>query len=63
METGAGGLEVLAAGICPQLAVVLSGSVRVYKVGETGREITLYRIGQRAGSGRLAETGAGMMPV
>ncbi|MDQ5768688.1 Crp/Fnr family transcriptional regulator [Thiothrix subterranea] len=33
--------------ICPQLAVVLSGSVRVYKVGETGREITLYRIGQQ----------------
>lgn len=32
--------------ICAQLAVVLSGSVRVYKVGENGREITLYRIGQ-----------------
>lgn len=30
--------------VCPQLAVVLSGSVRVYKVGESGREITLYRI-------------------
>lgn len=32
--------------ICPQLAIVLSGSVRVYKVGENGREITLYRIGR-----------------
>ena len=30
--------------VCAQLAVVLSGNVRVYKVGETGREITLYRI-------------------
>ena len=30
--------------VCGQLAVVLSGNVRVYKVGESGREITLYRI-------------------
>jgi CRP/FNR family transcriptional regulator len=30
--------------VCAQLAVVLSGSVRVYKTGESGREITLYRI-------------------
>ncbi|MFQ5587592.1 MAG: Crp/Fnr family transcriptional regulator [Nitrospiria bacterium] len=30
--------------VCAQLAVVLSGTVRVYKVGESGREITLYRI-------------------
>lgn len=29
---------------CQQLAIVLSGSVRVYKVGENGRELTLYRI-------------------
>ena len=29
---------------CAQLAIVLSGTVRVYKVGENGREITLYRI-------------------
>ena len=29
---------------CTQLAVVLSGTVRVYKVGESGREVTLYRI-------------------
>jgi CRP/FNR family transcriptional regulator len=27
------------------LAILISGSVRVYKVGETGREITLYRFG------------------
>lgn len=32
---------------CSHLALVLSGSVRVYKVGETGREITLYRIEAR----------------
>ncbi len=30
--------------VCNQLAVVLSGVVRVYKIGESGREITLYRI-------------------
>ena len=30
--------------VCAQLAVVLSGMVRVYKIGESGREITLYRI-------------------
>lgn len=29
---------------CRQLAIVLSGVVRVYKIGESGREITLYRI-------------------
>jgi CRP/FNR family transcriptional regulator len=27
------------------IALLLSGAVRVYKVGETGREITLYRFG------------------
>lgn len=31
---------------CNHLALVLSGTVRVYKVGENGREITLYRIEQ-----------------
>ena len=30
--------------VCTQLAIVLSGIVRVYKIGESGREITLYRI-------------------
>ena len=30
---------------CEHLALVLSGSARVYKLGESGREITLYRIG------------------
>lgn len=28
------------------IALLLSGSVRVYKISETGREITLYRFGQ-----------------
>lgn len=27
------------------IALLLSGTVRVYKIGETGREITLYRFG------------------
>jgi CRP/FNR family transcriptional regulator len=27
------------------MALLLSGSVRVYKIGESGREITLYRLG------------------
>jgi len=30
--------------VCSHLAVVLAGTVRVYKIGESGREITLYRI-------------------
>jgi CRP/FNR family transcriptional regulator, anaerobic regulatory protein len=30
---------------CTGIAFLLSGSVRVYKSGETGREITLYEIG------------------
>lgn len=30
--------------VCGQLAIVLSGTVRVFKTGENGREITLYRI-------------------
>lgn len=29
---------------CQQLAIVLEGTVRVYKVGENGRELTLYRL-------------------
>lgn len=30
---------------CSHLALVTKGSARVYKIGENGREITLYRIG------------------
>ena len=30
---------------CEHLALILNGSARVYKLGENGREITLYRIG------------------
>ncbi len=29
------------------IALLISGVVRVYKIGETGREITLYRFGLR----------------
>lgn len=32
---------------CPGMAFVLNGVVRIYKLGESGREITLYRV--RAG--------------
>jgi CRP/FNR family transcriptional regulator len=31
---------------CSHLALVLYGTARVYKLGESGREITLYRIGR-----------------
>jgi CRP/FNR family transcriptional regulator len=30
---------------CSAIAFVLSGEIRVYKIGESGREITLYEIG------------------
>ena len=30
---------------CSAIAFILSGDIRVYKVGQTGREITLYEIG------------------
>lgn len=33
-------------GACAHLALVLSGTARVYRLGENGREITLYRIRQ-----------------
>ncbi len=31
---------------CAHLALVMSGTARIYKLGENGREITLYRIGR-----------------
>jgi CRP/FNR family transcriptional regulator len=31
---------------CSAIAFVLNGEIRVYKIGESGREITLYEIGQ-----------------
>jgi len=30
--------------LCSQLALLLSGTARVYKLGESGKEITLYRV-------------------
>ncbi len=40
------GREVFAEGDDPDsIALLISGVVRVYKIGETGREITLYRFG------------------
>ncbi|MGB3694647.1 MAG: cyclic nucleotide-binding domain-containing protein [Spirulinaceae cyanobacterium] len=31
---------------CNLLPLVISGSVRIYKIGESGREITLYHLGK-----------------
>ena len=31
---------------CQHLPLIISGRVRVYKIGESGREITLYRLGK-----------------
>ena len=40
------GAQIYAEGdACSAIALVLSGEVRVYKIGQTGREITLYEIG------------------
>lgn len=41
------GLSIYSEGdICSAIAFVLSGEIRVFKAGESGREITLYEIGQ-----------------
>ena len=41
------GRDVFIEGDYPEaIAIVVSGVVRVYKIGQTGREITLYRFGQ-----------------
>jgi CRP/FNR family transcriptional regulator len=32
---------------CGQFFIVVDGTIRVYKIGESGREITLYRVGQQ----------------
>ena len=41
------GKDVFLEGDLPDsIALLISGVVRVYKIGETGREITLYRFGQ-----------------
>jgi CRP/FNR family transcriptional regulator len=40
------GLQIYTEGdACQAIAFVISGEIRVYKTGETGREITLYEIG------------------
>jgi CRP/FNR family transcriptional regulator len=40
------GKQIYAEGdACSSIAFVLSGEIRVFKIGETGREITLYEIG------------------
>jgi len=41
------GRDVFVEGDFPEaIAILISGMVRVYKIGQTGREITLYRFGQ-----------------
>ncbi len=46
MQTIPSGARIYTEGdACSAIAFVLSGEIRVYKIGETGREITLYEIG------------------
>lgn len=46
VKTFPAGMNIYSEGdACSAIAFVLSGEVRVYKTGETGREITLYEIG------------------
>jgi CRP/FNR family transcriptional regulator len=46
IKTFPAGMNIYSEGdACSAIAFVLSGEVRVYKTGETGREITLYEIG------------------
>ncbi len=42
----AGHFVCLEGDLCNHLPLVISGSVRVYKIGESGREITLYHLEQ-----------------
>lgn len=44
VKVGAGQIVAMEGDHCEALALVLSGSVRVYKMTPSGREITLYRI-------------------
>jgi CRP/FNR family transcriptional regulator len=45
-QTIPGGSRIYTEGdTCSSIAFVLSGEIRVFKIGETGREITLYEIG------------------
>jgi CRP/FNR family transcriptional regulator len=46
VKTFPAGMDIYSEGdACSAIAFVLAGEVRVYKTGETGREITLYEIG------------------
>ena len=44
ISLSAGQFICLEGDICNNLPLVISGSVRVYKIGESGREITLYHL-------------------
>ncbi|MBE9040522.1 Crp/Fnr family transcriptional regulator [Oscillatoriales cyanobacterium LEGE 11467] len=44
LKLSAGQFICLEGDVCHHLALVLSGTARVYKMGNSGREITLYRI-------------------
>jgi CRP/FNR family transcriptional regulator len=46
LQTVPAGVQIYRQGdSCGAIAFVLSGDIRVYRIGETGREITLYEIG------------------
>ena len=46
ISLSAGQFICLEGDMCDRLPLVISGSVRVYKIGESGREITLYHLDQ-----------------
>lgn len=45
IESEKGRLLIAEGKVCERVIFVLEGSIRIYKVSESGREITLYRIG------------------
>ncbi len=46
MSVPAGKIMCIQGQHCGHLALLLEGKVRVYKMGEEGREVTLYRVGE-----------------
>ncbi len=47
VRLAAGSVFYRQAGRCPQVAFVAAGDLRVFKLNEAGREITLYHVGSR----------------
>src|ERR1017187_9015768 len=44
-KISAGRLLVSEGDMCQNFALIVDGTVRVYKLGENGREVTLFRVG------------------